>query len=342
MTYVSEPVNVGNIMGQVLLALGLGIAAHVFYFGPAILVSLVLASVTALAAEALMLKLRDLPPAPFLRDGSAMVTAWLLALSMPPLAPWWAMVVATAFAIVVVKQLYGGLGNNLFNPAMAAYAFMLIAFPKVMTIWPLPETLATARLSLGDVLRHVFLGELPSGVALDALTGATPLDHLKTGLRMGLTVGEVERAPLYGYLGGRGVEMVNAAFALGGMCLIARRIVSWHVPVAFLAALAGAALWFHVFDPDRYAAPWFHLFSGAAMLGAFFIATDPVTAPVTPLGKLLFGAAAGLLTYLIRTFGGYPDGVAFAVLIMNMAAPLIDLYTRPRVVGHGRDEKEKR
>lgn len=341
MTYISQPASVGLIMGKVLLALGLGIAAYVAYFGPAILVSLTLASLTALLCEALMLRLRGYAIAPFLKDGSALVTAWLLALSLPPLAPWWVVVGGTAFAIVVAKHLYGGLGSNLFNPAMAGYALLLVSFPAHMTQWPAVDMLAHAHLSLPDAVVYVFTGHLPAGVTLDAITMATPLDLLKTQLRLGHTVNEITRAPVYGHVGGRGSELIALAWLAGGLFLLQQRVITWHVPVAMLAGLFAAALWFHVYDPDRYVAPWFHLATGGAMLGAFFIATDPVTGPTTPLGKLIFGAAIGLLVYLIRTFGGYPDGVAFAVLIMNMAAPLIDIYTQPRVVGHGPEKSGK-
>ncbi len=335
MTYVSETLGVGAVMARVLLALGLGIAAYVVYFGPAILVSLALASLTALACEAAMLRLRGYRIAPFLKDGSALVTAWLLALSMPPLAPWWLIVGGTAFAIVIAKHLYGGLGSNLFNPAMAGYALLLVSFPVQMTQWPAVHMLAAVHLGLGESLAYIFLGQLPPGVSLDAVTMATPLDLLKTQLKLGHTVHEVTQSPVYGQVGGRGSEILALAYLAGGLFLLQQRIITWQVPVAMLAALFATALWFHVYDPDRYVAPWFHLASGGAMLGAFFIATDPVTGPTTPRGKLIFGAAIGLLVYLIRTFGGYPDGVAFAVLIMNMAVPLIDTYTQPRVIGHG-------
>jgi electron transport complex protein RnfD len=341
MTYVSEAVSVTGVMGRVLFALGLGIAAYVAYFGPAILVSLTLASISALAAEALMLRARGYPVAPFLKDGSALVTAWLLALSMPPLAPWWLIVGGTLFAIVIAKHLYGGLGNNLFNPAMAGYALLLVSFPAHMTRWPAPDMLAHVHLGLLDSVRYIFLGQLPGGMSLDALSMATPLDTLKTQLKLGHTVSEAMQSPVFGHIGGRGGEMVAAAYFVGGLILLAQRVITWHVPFALLTALFATALWFHVYDPDRYVAPWFHLMSGGAMLGAFFIATDPVTGPTTPLGKLLFGGLIGFLVYLIRTFGGYPDGVAFAVLILNMAAPLIDLYTQPRVVGHGTKGKPR-
>jgi electron transport complex protein RnfD len=342
MTYVSQPSSVSTVMLRVLLALGLAIAAYVIYFGPAILVSITLASLTAVVCEATLLRMRNYPIRPYLEDGSALVTAWLLALSMPPLAPWWLIVGGTAFAIVVAKHLYGGLGSNLFNPAMAGYALMLISFPMQMTQWPAVDMLAHAQLSFVDTLRYIFGGGLPAGTTLDALTMATPLDLLKTELKLGHTVNEVTRSPVYGYLAGKGSEIVALGYLAGGIFLLQQRIITWHIPVAFLAALFAAALWFHVYDGDRYVAPWFHLMSGGAMLGAFFIVTDPVTGATTPKGKLIFGAMIGFLTYLIRTFGGYPDGIAFAVLIMNMCVPLIDAYTQPRVFGHAPKEAAKK
>lgn len=340
MTYAIQPVSVSAVMLKVLGALGLGIAVYAIYFGPAILVSLVLASMTAITCEAVMLRIRAYPVLPYLQDGSALVTAWLLALSMPPLAPWWLIVGGTAFAIVVAKHLYGGLGSNLFNPAMAGYALMLISFPVQMTQWPAADMLAHAHLSFADTVRYIFGGALPPGVQLDALTMATPLDLLKTELKLGHTVNEITRAPVYGHIGGKGSEMVALCFLAGGIFLLLQRVITWHIPVAFLAGLFAAALWFHVYDGDRYVAPWFHLMSGGAMLAAFFIVTDPVTGATTPKGKLIFGVMIGFLTYLIRTFGGYPDGIAFAVLIMNMCVPLIDAYTQPRVFGHAKESKK--
>ena len=332
--------SVTQVMLKVLLALVPGIGAYVWYFGPAILVSITLATATALASEATMLKLRKVPVRPFLADLSAVVTAWLLALSIPPLAPWWLIVVGTLFAVVVAKQLYGGLGNNPFNPAMVGYAVLIISFPAQMTQWVAPQGLGTV-LALGDVLRYVFSGELPAGTQLDTVTMATPLDTLKTQLHLQRMVSEAMTMPIFGAVGGKGTEVVSAAYLLGGAYLLATRIITWHMPAAFLAAivLLGGAL--HGYDAARYASPWFHLATGGAMLGAFFIVTDPVSGATTPKGKLIFAAGAGTLTYLIRVFGGYPDGVAFAVLIMNTAVPLIDAYTQPPVFGRKGKAKEE-
>jgi len=335
MAFVSTPSSVSAVMLKVLFALVPAIAVYQLYFGPAILVSIVLASVTAIAAEAAMLRLRRLPIKPFLLDGSALVTAWLLALSMPPLAPWWLIVLATLFAMVVAKHLYGGLGNNLFNPAMVGYAVMLISFPAHMTQWPALTTLAQAQLSFPDTLNFIFNGALPGGVKLDALTMATPLDTLRTQLLLGREVADIGNMPVFGTVGGKGGELLALAYLAGGAYLLQQRLITWHIPVAFIVTLGLFAFGFHAVDAARYATPWFHLATGGAMLGAFFIATDPVTGATTPKGKLIFGAGIGALVYIIRAWGGYPDGVAFAVLILNMCVPLIDAYTQPRVFGHG-------
>lgn len=332
--HVLTPGNsVSTIMLLVLAALLPAIAVYYFFFGPGILISLALASITALVAEAAMLQLRNYPVKPFLTDGSAVLTAWLLALSIPPLAPWWLIVVGTAFAIVVAKHLYGGLGNNLFNPAMVGFAVLMISFPATMTQWPAPLLLSQHPVGFSEALQYTFSGTL-QGVKLDAVTMATPLDTLKTQLNLQHTVGEVKHMPVFGVFGGKGGEVVAAMYLLGGLFLLQRRIITWHTPVSFLATLALVAALFNGIDPSRYASPMFHLFTGGAMLGAFFIATDYVTSPTTPLGKLIFGTGVGFLEYVIRVFGGYPDGIAFSILIMNATVPLIDAYTQPRVFGH--------
>lgn len=332
--YVVEKTSVSIVMLKVLLALIPAIIAYVWVFGTGILVSLLIASVTALVSEAVVLRLRERPVMPFLLDGSALVTAWLLALALPPLAPWWLVVVGTLFAIVVAKQLYGGLGYNPFNPAMVGYAVLLISFPVLMTQWPAPGVLAGAHLGFMDQLAYIFGRHLPAGVTLDAISSATPLDYLKTQLTMQHPVGEITQSSIFGVMGAKGGEFVTAAYLLGGLYMLQQRIISWHVPVAFLGTLAIMAAGFHFIDAARFASPQLHLFSGAAMMCAFFIATDPVSGPTTPRGKLIFAAGIAVITLLIRVYGGYPDGVAFAVLLMNLCVPLIDMYTQPRVFGH--------
>ena len=330
--YVTSAPRVSMIMVKVMLALVPGIVAYVWVFGAGILVMLSLASLTALAAEALMLKLRNRPIKPFLMDGSALLTAWLLALSLPPLAPWWLVVVGTFFAIVIAKQLYGGLGYNPFNPAMVGYAVLLISFPVIMTHWPAPLELAQAKLSFETQLQFIFGNS--SGLSLDAVSMATPLDYLKTQLTLHHSVQEITVAPQFGLLGAKGGELVVSAYLLGGLYLLQQRLITWHLPVAFLGVLALMSGAFYLVDATHFTHPLFHLFTGASMLGAFFIITDPVSGPTTPKGKLFFAAGIAVLTYLIRVYGGYPDGVAFSVLLMNMCVPLIDAWTQPRVFGH--------
>jgi electron transport complex protein RnfD len=309
-----------------------GITALVWFFGWGILINLALATVMALGAEAAMLAARSKPLALHLGDYSAVVTAWLLAVALPPLAPWWMTVIGILAAIVVAKHLYGGLGYNPFNPAMIGYVVLLISFPREMSAWLIPHGIGQPHaLSLLDTLQIIFggAGSLP----IDALTGATPLDVLRTQLGLGQTVAEIRNSPVFGIVAGRGWEWATAGFLTGGLWLIYTRTAAWQIPAGLLGGLAVMATAFYLIDPQHYAPPWFHLWSGAAIFGAFFIATDPVTASTTPRGRLIYGAGIGILIYLIRGFGGYPDGVAFSVLLMNIAAPTIDLYTRPRVFG---------
>lgn len=293
-----------------------------------------IAAAAALLSEAVVLKLRGLPVAATLADGSALLTALLLAITLPPLAPWWLIVVGTAFAIIFAKQLYGGLGYNPFNPAMVGYVVLLISFPLEMTTWLAPSGIREQTLGFGATAAYVFGGQLPAQTAIDSLTMATPLDTVKTRLGLEHTMGEILRAPVFGQLGGRGWEVVNGLVLLGGLWLLFRRIISWHVPLAMLGTLFLVAGFFHLINPEHYSGPLFHIASGGALLGAFFIATDPVSGATSDRGRIIFGIGVGLLTYIIRTWGGYPDGVAFSVLLMNMAAPTIDYYTRPRVFGH--------
>jgi electron transport complex protein RnfD len=336
--FITGRTSVTLIMAWVLAALLPGIAVYVWLFGPGILVTLGLATVTALAAEAAMLKARGHPAKPFLADLSAVVTAWLLALSLPSLAPWWLIVTGTLFAIVVAKHLYGGLGQNIFNPAMVGYAVLNVSFPVQMTQWAGPLSLTHAPLTLAESAAAVFGGGL-SRETLDAVTMATPLDTLRTGLLQQHTVDEVMTQSIFGRLGGKGFEWLALAFLAGGLLMWMRRIIGWQVPLAFLAGVWLTAGFLHFYDAGRFGAPWFHLLAPSVMLGAFFIATDPISGSTTPRGRLIFGFGAGFLTIVIRTWGGFPDGVAFAVLLMNLCVPLIDQYTQPRIYGGERSGK---
>ena len=320
------------VMRRVLLALLPGIAVLFWLFGWGIFNNLALASATALVSEALILLLRRRPVLLTLSDGSALLTAWLLAVALPPLAPWWMVVLGTGIAVVFAKQLYGGLGYNPFNPAMIGYVSLLACFPLEMSSWS--AAWSPAELTLGQTLAWSFDGSLPANLQLDALTGATALDHMRTGIGTGKNLEQLyEHSKSFGWLGTYGWEWVSLAFALGGIWLCRVRAADWRIPAAMLGSIALLALVFHLYDAQRYASPLVHLFSGASMLGAFFIATDPVTACTTPRGRWIYGAGIGLLVYIIRNFGGYPDGVAFAVLLMNLVAPSIDALTIPRPVG---------
>ncbi len=331
--------DVGRVMRSVLYALVPGTLAATWYFGWGVLINILIAVAFALAFETGMLLIRKRPLKPFLTDYSAVLTAWLLALALPPLSPWWLTAIGLFFAIVVAKQLYGGLGYNPFNPAMVGYVVLLISFPKEMTLWLPPSMLAEFRFSFLDAAGIIFSGALPGGLSWDALTMATPLDTMKTQLGLNQTIGEIRQSPLFGDFSGRGWEWIANWYAIGGFWLLYRRVIRWQIPVAMLLSLSVIATLFFLIDPDNHASPGFHVFSGGAILGAFFIATDPVSASTTPTGRLIYGAGIGILTYVIRTWGGYPDGVAFAVLLMNMAAPTIDYYTKPRVFGEHRHGK---
>ncbi len=302
--------SVPRVMFQVLAALLPVLAVQIHLFGPRPLLLVAVAAIVALGCEALALHLRHRAVRPCLRDGSVLVTAALVALAVPPTLPLWQLALGVAVAVLLAKHAYGGLGQNPFNPAMVGYAVLLVSFPLEMTRWPAPG---------GD---------------WDAMTGATALDTLRTGLRQSYTMQEIQAGPAFGHVGAAGGEWINLAALAGGLYLLARRIVRWHIPVAMLAGIAVPAGLFHMLDPGAHASAPFHLAAGATMLGAFFIATDPVSAATSDRGRLIFGAGIGLLTWIIRTWGGFPDGVAFAVLIMNLAVPLIDRYTVPRIYGH--------
>ncbi len=318
-------------MLQLLVALIPAVIALVYFFGPSVLITMLLATTVALIAEAVMLKFRNRPIKPFITDGSAIVTAVLLAIALPPLAPWWLTTIGILFAIVFAKHLYGGLGYNPFNPAMVAYVLLLVSFPLEMTTWLPAVSLNAQPLDFASTLQIIFNGPLANSI--DTVSGATPLDAMKTQIGLMQLPSQIIQQPLFNGIAGLGWQWVNICLAIGGLFLIVRRVISWHIPVAMLLGLVSinAIVW--LISPETTASPLFHLLSGGTMLGAFFIATDPITASTTVKGRLVFGAGVGILTYIIRVWGGYPDGVAFAVLIMNMLVPLIDYYTQPRVYG---------
>lgn len=327
--HAKGPSRTQRVMLLVLAATLPGVIVLTWLYGAGTLINMAWACAAALGFEAAILKLRQRPVGFFLRDGSVLVTAVLLALALPPYSPWWLTLIATGCAVVFGKQLYGGLGQNPFNPAMIGYVVVLISFPVEMTTWPVPHSVG---LSAG--LQHILgIASLPDGWAQ-----ATALDVLK--VNKSLTIDELWSNPAFGHFGGIGSEVVNLAFLAGGLFLLHKRLFSWHAPVGMLAALVLMSLVFwNGSGSDSNGSPLFHLLSGATMLGAFFIVTDPVSSATSPRGRLIFGAGVGILVYVIRAWGGYPDGVAFGVLLMNLAAPTIDYYTRPRTYGHRKAER---
>lgn len=334
--FVTPSTDVGSVMRQVLYALIPAALAYVWYFGAGFIFNLLIAAIFCAAGEAAMLRLRHRPVEPVLGDFSAMVTAALLAFALPALTPWWVTATAALFGIVVAKHLYGGLGFNLFNPAMAGYVVVLVAFPMDLNLWTAPRIgdLDYHYLTLYETARYTLTGTFPEYLSFDAISRATPLDVVKAGLNSMSTFEEMRSYPMMGDFGGRGWEWIGNFTAIGGAWLLLRKIIRWQIPVGVLAGLLLPAGLFYFFDPAVHASPGFYLFSGGTILAAFFIATDPVTAATSPRGRLVYGLGIGFLTYAIRRWGSYADGVAFAVLLMNMATPAIDYITRPRIVGH--------
>ena len=250
-------------------------------------------------------------------DGSSLLTGWLLALSLPPAAPWWIGVLGTLFAIGVGKQVFGGLGQNPFNPAMLARVMLLICFPVELTDW---RAIMPIEIQDGSLqVNNAWLG-------IDAISSATPLAEGSDDLPSLMSLALGQHA---GSLGETSAVLV----LLGGLFLLWRQVIRWVIPVSLLAGVAIPAAISHAISPEIYLSAMTHLFSGGAMLAAFFIATDMVTSPTSAKGQFIFGLCCGLLIWLIRTFGSYPEGVAFAVLIMNATTPLIDHYLRPAIFG---------
>ena len=330
--FIQKAASVTNIMLMVILALVPGLIFYVYFFGVGVLLNVFVASLTALIAEYFVLKMRKLPPKVYLSDGSALVAAWLLALSIPSIAPWWIIVVGTLFTIVIAKHFYGGLGSNIFNPAMIGYAVLLISFPAIMTKWPSPIENSLSIESIRQALQVFFYGLTQVG---DGLTSATPLDYIKTELLQGQILPDITipNAGLVTIL--TSTQIISLAYLLGGIVLLHKKIISWHLPITYLLSLAFISGLFHLIDPNNYSTIGFHLLNGGTMLCAFFIITDPVSGPTTPKGKIWFAFMVAILVYVIRVFGGYPEGIAFAVIFMNICVPLIDNLTQPKVFGHG-------
>ncbi|MCR6632775.1 MAG: RnfABCDGE type electron transport complex subunit D [Magnetospirillum sp.] len=336
--FTHAPTSVPKIMNTVLLALVPATLFDLWLFGwPAVFLFL-LSVGSCLLAEAICLHVAGKPIKPTLTDGSAALTGWLLAMSLPPWAPWWVPVLGSVFAIPLAKHFFGGLGQNVFNPAMVARVALLVSFPVQMTLFVPPHPLfAAGSPGFLDALAITF-----GAGTVDSISAASALGYVKTELSRGIAVTEsIRHVPdlmdlALGSKPGSMGETSALLVLLGGLVLLARRIISWHTPVAVMATVFALGTIFNAIDPARFAPGAFHLLSGATFLGAFFIATDYVTSPVSKKGQLVFGFGVGLLTWVIRTFAGYPEGMAFAVLLMNALTPIIDQNFRPRAFGRTR------
>lgn len=313
-----SPETTRKLMYGVVIALLPALAAAIYYFGIGAIIVTLTSVLSCVAVEYLIQKF-ILKVKPSISDGSAVVTGLLLAFNVPSNLPVHIIVIGAIIAIGVAKMTFGGLGNNPFNPALVGRVFLLISFPVQMTSWPVPTGFKT-------------------GYA-DAVTGATPLGLLSEGVKNGDAVSAImEKIPshmqlFYGQMGGSMGEVAALALIIGGIYLLWKKIITWHIPVTvlFTVALFTGILW--LVDPTKFADPLFHLLTGGLMLGAIYMATDYVTSPMTHKGMIIYGIGIGVITVLIRTWGAYPEGVSFAILIMNAFVPLLNMYIKPRRFG---------
>ncbi|WGE41317.1 electron transport complex subunit RsxD [Actinobacillus equuli] len=331
-----------KFMLWVMVAMLPALGVQWYFFGYGVFIQVVIAMSLAVVIEIALAKLRQKPTAFYLSDLSGLLTALILAMSIPPYAPYWIVVIGVIVALLLAKHVYGGLGQNLFNPAMVAYALLLVSFPVQMTGWLVPIDLLNEPPTFSDAISLVFSGVTSDGFSVHQLLGsvdgiaqATPLDSAKTSMQK-LGVEGVLQSPIFSGMFANGWLQINLAFLAGGLLLIYKRIIHWQIPVAMLMVFALLSGLTDLLLPHTHLNVVSQLFSGAMMFGAFFIATDPVTASITPRGKLIFGSLIGLFVYLIRYYGNYPDAVAFSVLLANICVPLIDHYTQPRLYGTGR------
>jgi electron transport complex protein RnfD len=312
--HVHDGKRVGDIMRLVIIALLPAALFSIYMFGLRALFTIVLSVGSAIVLEALWQKLMRKPVTT--GDLSATLTGLLLALNLPSTSPWWMICVGSFFAVIVAKQFYGGLGYNIFNPALVGRVVLLVAFPVQMTAqWVSPGAWGAGAVTTAT----------PLGMARAALMSTGHLNiHLTRQEVIDLLIGN--RA---GSLGEVSVVLLLA----GGIFLLAKKVITWHTPAAFIGSVWLMTGIFHYANPARYADPSFHVITGGLFLGALFMATDYVTSPITPGGKIIFGVGCGVVTVVIRLFGAYPEGVSFAILLMNAFTPLIDRYVQPSVFG---------
>ncbi len=312
--------SIESIMYGVVIAMLPALMASAWFYGIGALKVVIFSVIFSVIFEFLIQKYL-LKIEPTVKDGSAIVTGILLGFNLPSSLPIWMIGVGALVAIGIAKLSFGGLGKNPFNPALVGRVFLLVSFPVEMTSWPRPLDTRTM-LSIPD-----------------ALTGATPLGLIKEGVAKGEPIAEImKNAPshldaLFGAIGGSVGEVSALALIVGGLYLLYKKIITWHIPISFLGTIAIFSGVFWLIQPEKYVDPLYHLLTGGILLGAFFMATDMVTSPMSKLGMLFFGAGAGLITILIRLFGAYPEGVSFAILIMNAIVPLINIAFKPKRFG---------
>ena len=342
----------GRLMLLVIAACIPGVATATWYFGFGVLINIMLAASMAIILEACALKLRGRDMRQHLSDNSALVTAVLFGIAMPPGASWWLVAMGIFFAIVIAKHIYGGLGQNLFNPAMCGYLLLLLSFPVEMTSWHIPNdalvdgssfsafSLAGLRQSLLLSMPVFGSAQMSSPDSIDGLAMATPLIEFKMAGTGALLAAWDAGVSLFSRDSGAAWELVNMGYLCGGLFLIYKRIISWHIPCAIIATVTMMSMLFYAPDSSAvYGTPYLHLFGSATMIGAFFIATDPVSAATTVRGKIYYGIIIGLAIYGIRVWGSYLDSIAFAVLLGNFCAPALDYLCRPRIYGHGKKSR---
>ncbi|MFA7368671.1 MAG: RnfABCDGE type electron transport complex subunit D [Kiritimatiellales bacterium] len=319
---------ISKIMVQVFIALMPAAAAAVWFFGLAALEVMLLCTVGCMAVEVLWNKAAGRPSDSW-KDGSAALTGLLLAMNLSAGAPWWICILGSLMAIGLGKQLFGGLGYNPFNPALVARVALLIGFPQLMTSWVAPQP---GKWLACDALTGAT--PLAAGrMACDALTGATPMTTTGSGLA---SISDL----FYGNVGGCLGETSALALLIGGAFLLVRKLIKWQVPASFIGTVALITGLTHHFNPALTPPALYHVLAGGLMIGAFFMATDMVTSPMTANGALIFGCGCGVITGVIRIWGGYPEGVSFSILFMNALTPLIDRYTIGKPFGYIRIKKE--
>jgi Na+-translocating ferredoxin:NAD+ oxidoreductase subunit D len=320
--HVKTEESIPRIMFSVAVALAPAALFGVYLFGWMAVQVIVLCIASSLATEAACQWIMGRKIT--ISDGSATVTGLLLAMTLPPSSPWWMSILGGAIAIGMGKQVFGGLGYNIFNPALVARVVLLISFPVQMTTWHLPHPILSGA---------------------DASTGATPLGILLEGRYAGKGIGDAGNLSLIdgliGYHAGSLGETSALALVIGGIFLLRRRYITWHIPVSMLGSATAFAVFFNWMDPSRYAGPMFHLLHGGMMIGAIYMATDMVSCPTTPKGQILFGIGCGLIAMIIRTWGGYPEGVSFAIVLMNGVNPIIEKYIQPQTYGTRKTEIPK-